>query len=94
MNIALIISVAILVEALVEYGKSIEGMFSEHDYKTAITQLITIGMGILLAFAFHINAFAVLGIDVSPVVGTVLTGIIISRGSNYASDLIGKLANK
>ena len=93
MTVALIISVAILVEALVEYGKSIEGMFSEHDYKTAITQLVTIGLGIALSFAFHINVFEVLGMEVSAIVGTILTGIIISRGSNYTSDLIGKLTN-
>ena len=92
MNIALIISIAILVEALVEYGKSIGDMFEEHDYKTAITQLITIVMGILLAFAFKINVFEVLGIEVSATIGTVLIGVIISRGSNYASDLIGKLS--
>ena len=94
MGVALIISVAILVEALVEYGKSIMDMFEERDYKTAITQLITIIAGILLAFSFKIDIFSTIGIDVSPVIGTVLTGVIISRGSNYASDLISKLSPK
>lgn len=91
MSIALIISIAILVEALVEYGKSIGDMFLGHDYKTGITQLITIGVGILLSFAFGINMFAAIGFEVAPIVGTIITGIIISRGSNYASDIISKL---
>lgn len=91
MSVALIISIAILVEALVEYGKSVGDMFIEHDYKTGVTQLITIAAGIALAFAFNIDAFATVGIEVSPVIGTALTGVIISRGSNYASDLISQL---
>ncbi len=64
MNIALIISVAILIEALVEYGKSIVDMFEGGDRKTGITQLITIVCGIFMAFAFKVNAFDVLGIAV------------------------------
>lgn len=91
MNITLIISVAILIEALVEYGKSIVDMFEGGDRKTGITQLITIACGIFMAFAFKVNAFDVLGITVDPTIGTILTGIVMSRGSNYASDLLSKL---
>lgn len=91
MTIAVIIAVAILIEGLVEYGKNIADMFYGGDKKTAITQLVTIAVGIALAFAFNANMFVPLGLTVNNYVGMVLTGIVMSRGSNYVSDLIGKI---
>ena len=91
MNIAVIIAVAILIEGLVEYGKNIANMFYDGDKKTAITQIVTIVVGIALAFAFNANMFVPLGLTVNNYVGMVLTGIVMSRGSNYVSDLITKI---
>jgi len=48
MTIAVIIAVAILIEGLVEYGKNIVDMFYGGDKKTAITQLVTIAVGVAL----------------------------------------------
>lgn len=94
MNIAVIIAVAILIEGLVEYGKNIANMFYDGDKKTAITQIVTIVVGIALAFAFNANMFVPLGLTVNNYVGMVLTGIVMSRGSNYVSDLITKIGQK
>lgn len=94
MNITVIIAVAILIEGLVEYGKTIANMFYDGDKKTAITQMVTIIVGIGLAFAFNANMFVPLGLTVNNYVGMVLTGIVMSRGSNYVSDLIGKIGQK
>jgi len=91
MNIAVIIAVAILIEGLVEYGKNIADMFYGGDKKTAITQMVTIVIGIALAFAFGANMFIPLGLTVNHYIGMVLTGIVMSRGSNYVSDLISKI---
>lgn len=91
MNIAVIIAVAILIEGLVEYGKNIADMFYGGDRKTAITQMVTIVIGIALAFAFGANMFVPLGLTVNHYVGMVLTGIVMSRGSNYVSDLISRI---
>lgn len=91
MNIAVIIAVAILIEGLVEYGKNIADMFYGGDKKTAITQIVTIVVGIALAFAFSADMFIPLGLTVNHYVGMVLTGVVMSRGSNYVSDLIGKI---
>lgn len=91
MNIAVIIAVAILIEGLVEYGKNIADMFYGGDKKTAITQIVTIVVGIGLAYAFSADMFIPLGLTVNHYVGMVLTGIVMSRGSNYVSDLIGKI---
>ena len=94
MNISGIIAVAILIEGLVEYGKTIGDMVENGEKKTAITQCVTIIVGILLMFAFDKDLFAVIGMPVNHYIGVVLTGIIASRGSNYVSDFIGKLGQK
>ncbi len=96
-TIVLIIMVATLLEGLIEYAKTIMHMVEEGDYKTAITQAITIALGIGLAFVFHLQLFnAGLseiygGLSINPIIDTILTGIVFSRGSNYASDFIGRL---
>ena len=43
------------------------------------------------AFLFGLHLFEALNIVVDPIADTILTGVIISRGSNYVSDLIKKL---
>jgi hypothetical protein len=91
MNIAVIIAVAILIEGLVEYGKNIIDMFYGGEKKTAIIQMVTIVVGIALAFAFGANMFVPLGLTVNHYIGMVLTGIVMSRGSNYVSDLISRI---
>lgn len=96
-TIALIIMVATLLEGLVEYAKTIMHMVEEGDIKTAVTQAITIIMGVCLAFVFKTQLFNMglseiyEGLSINPVIDTVLTGIVFSRGSNYVSDFIGKL---
>ena len=91
MNVAIIIAVAILIEGLVEYGKNITDMFYGGEKKTAITQIVTIIVGIALTFAFNADMFVPLGLTVNHYIGMVLTGIVMSRGSNYVSDLIGRI---
>ena len=93
MEIGIIIAAAVLVEGLIQYGKTIAQAFETGEKKTGITQLISIIIGVLIAFAFGANAFEVLGMAVNPMIGTFLTGIVISRGSNYASDLLKRIAS-
>lgn len=88
-----VFAVAILTEALVEYGKTVIGTWETGEFKTFATQLATIILGIFMSFAFHINVFVDSGFTVAPVIGTVITGIIISRGSNYASDILNKITS-
>lgn len=99
-TIALIIMVAILLEALVEYGKTIDRMITAKEYKTAITQGITIILGITLAFIFHLELFNGAmsefyeGLSINGTVDTILTGILFSRGANYFSDFVSRLTKK
>lgn len=96
----MIIMVAILCEALVEYAKTIMKMVEDKQYKTAITQAITIALGIGLAFAFDLQLFnnAMVefyeGLSINPILDMILTGILFSRGSNYFSDLVSRLTKK
>lgn len=99
-TIALIIMVAIVLEGLVEYGKTIDHMVVARDYKTAITQGITIVLGIALAFIFHLQLFnegmseIYKDLAINPTIDMILTGILFSRGSNYFSDFVSKLQRK
>ena len=99
-TIALIIMVSIVLEALVEYGKTIDRMVVSRDYKTAITQGITIVLGIALAFIFKVQLFneglseVYQGLAINSTIDMILTGILFSRGSNYFSDFVSKLQRK
>ena len=96
-GIVLIIVLAIVVEAFVEYGKSIGKALCSSEWKTAVTQLVAIVVAVLLCVATGADLFAAIGMMFAwPWLGVVLTGIIISRGANYASDFVKRLqgANK
>lgn len=99
-TIALIIMVSIVLEALVEYGKTIDRMVVARDYKTAITQGITIILGVVLAFVFKVQLFneglseVYQGLVINSYIDMILTGILFSRGSNYFSDFVSKLQRK
>ena len=91
-GIMLIIALAVITEALIEYGKSIGRAFIEKNTKTAVTQLVAIAASVLLCFAADADLFQVVGINFTwPWVGVVLTGILGSRGANYLSDFVSKL---
>ena len=81
----IIIVLAITIEALIEYAKEIiKG-------EIAWAQVGAIGVAILLAIAANADLYEVGGIEFNiPYLGMILTGIFLSRGSNYVSDLIGK----
>lgn len=91
-SIVLILTMAIVVEALIEYAKSIGKAITDGGWKTAVTQCAAIALSIGLCFAVGGDLFAGLGINFAwPWIGVVLTGIIASRGANYVSDFIKKI---
>lgn len=91
-GIVLVIVMAIVAEALIEYCKTLGKSFVTKEWKTAITQIISIAIGILLCFACDANLFSALSVEFSTEwVGIVLTGIFASRGSNYVSDFVKKI---
>lgn len=98
--IALIIMVAIVLEAIVEYVKTVMKMVEDREYKTAITQGVTIALGIAFAFIFNLQLFNGAlsefyeGLEINSAIDMILTGILFSRGANYFSDLVTRLTRK
>lgn len=81
--------IAITVEALVEYGKSVRDVVLNKDYKTALTQLAAILVAEVICFPAGADLYAVLGVSfAAPWLGTLLTGILLSRGSNYVHSIV------
>ena len=93
-TILLAIVMAVTVEALIEYVKQIAKALSSGEVKAAATQVVSILLGVLLCLAVGADVYGALGVAFAvPWVGTVLTGIFASRGSNYVSDLAKRLQN-
>lgn len=90
--ILLAIVMAVTVEGLIEYAKTIGKAVQGGQVKTAATQAVAIVLGVLLCLAVGADVYGALGVTFAlPWVGTVLTGIFASRGSNYISDLAKRL---
>lgn len=77
---------AIVVEALTEYIKT---MAAGQGRKTVLIQLGALVLGVLTCAAAGADLFAAMGIRFGiPWMGCVLTGVFVSRGANYMSDLM------
>lgn len=79
---ALVLAASVIVEAIIEYAKNIK------DHPSQVASLL---VGIFIAFAFDVKAFNMMGFSLNAWVDIVLTGLLISRGSNYAADLIKRI---
>jgi len=89
-SIVLIIVLAVTVEGLVEYVKTLMSA----DKKTIIIQMSALIASVVLCLASGADLYVFLGVSfVYPVIGVILTGVFASRGANYVSDLIKRLQN-
>ena len=78
---------AIIIEGIISYSKE---FFVNGNFKWQM--LVSIAIGVLAAVAFNLDIFAQMGmVSRIPFVGCVLTGILVSRGSNYIFDLIKRV---
>ena len=92
-GILLITTMAIVVEALVEYAKTVGTALTTGGWKTALTHLAAVALGVALCMLTGADLFAAAQITFTlPTVGRALTGVLISRGANYVSDFIKRLA--
>lgn len=83
-----IIFAAIVVEGIITYVKT---FFI--DGKLQWQMLVGLVLGVLVAIVYSLDLFELVGMVAAvPFVGCVLTGIVISRGSNYVYDLIDLIA--
>lgn len=91
--IGLLLMVAVIVEALVEYGQTIYDMVECHDYKKAFKQGCAIIIALVFAFQLKLTWLSwsvtdMFGVVVNPAFDMIVTGIFLSRGANYLSDFI------
>ena len=89
-----IIVSALLIESIVNIIKNIQEKETSWKYWTSLGLGIVIS--VLVAFNWRIDLFEILGMPAGqiPYVGAVLTGLILSRGSNVVSDLIGLMSSR
>ena len=93
-TIVLILVLAITVEALIQYAKTIIKMLEDKQYKTFATQVAAILIAVFISFAAGVDVYSLVGISFAVSwLGTLLTGIVISRGANYTSDFIKRIQN-
>ena len=87
-EVAKIVTLAIVNESLTEYLFSDIPVFEKNIKKLAMI------VGVLVALLFKADLFPLLGLTASfPIASQIMTGIIISRGSNIVNDLFGILKN-
>lgn len=85
-----VLVMSVLIEAVITYVKTVVV-----DKKIKWQVVVSIVLSIALCLAYGIDIPALVGIF-SPVsyVGNVLTGILVSRGSNYIFDLLKTITSK
>ncbi len=88
-NFATIIYGAILIESIVNIIKNIKEKETSWKYWGALG--LGVLTGVLVAYNWSIDLFSAVGMPEGkiPYVGAVLTGLILSRGSNVIHDIIG-----
>jgi multidrug transporter EmrE-like cation transporter len=82
---------AIVTEATTEAFKNILSQ-SNANVKPIYVQLFSVLVGVLLAFTLQLDITYAINQQID-FVGLVVTGILISRGSNYLHDLITTITN-
>ncbi len=91
-SLLLVLMLAVVVEGVVEYIKSLIKAITTHQWKCLITQLSAIAVSIVLCFAAGVNLFTLVGLEFRwSWVGITLTGLFASRGANYVNTLIDRL---
>ena len=88
MEYAQLVTVAILIEAIWENIKMIwqNGKFS-------VDKIGSLVISILICILAKIDIFPIVNLSIMvPVIGSILTGIIVSRGANFVHDLFNKIS--
>jgi len=79
---------ALLVEGAIEYF--IAEPLKKANQPTWFVRYVALALGVAAAFGFRVDLTAMVGLDAPEWVAFMATGLVIGRGSNYLSDLVGK----
>lgn len=74
----------ILNESIIEY------LFGNVDFLKPYLSLVSLAVGIVLAVVYQIDLFKLVGMTENVPFGTLLSGFVISRGSNILNDFAQK----
>ncbi len=80
---------AILIEGIITYTNQ---FLIQENFCWQMALSLALGILVAVAYKLDLPSYFNLESDI-PYVGCVLTGILLSRGSNYVFDLIKKLLN-
>ncbi len=83
-----IMTFAVLIEALISY---VNQFFVQESFCWQMFVSLILGIGVAVAYKLDLLSYFNLKSEI-PYIGSILTGILLSRGSNYFFDLIGKLS--
>ena len=83
------VTFAILIESLITY---INQFFVQENFCWQMALSLILGIIVALAYKLDLPSYFNLKSEV-PYIGRILTGILLSRGSNYVFDLITKISN-
>lgn len=82
-------TICMLIESIITY---INGFFvagEPHHYQVILSLIL----GVIIAVSYEMDLLKLLNIESKvPYIGSILTGILFSRGSNYIYDLINMLS--
>jgi hypothetical protein len=79
---------AIAVESVVNIVRNIQAKQTNWQYWAALG--LSLILGVVVALTYSLDFFSLIGLEERiPFVGAVITGLIISRGANIVSDLVG-----
>ncbi|MGG7177585.1 hypothetical protein ACQPU1_08340 [Clostridium paraputrificum] len=89
MNISIVIILALLSESVWETLK-----MTWQKGKISTDRIGALIISMLIVFATGLDIFKILNVEAkAPGIGMVLTAILLSRGSNFIHDLIGKITD-
>ena len=88
-NFMSIMAISVVVEGLVTYAKMLVV-----DRKIEWQIVVAVALGVIFAIAYGIDVFAMLGMEsIIPYFGSIMTGVLLSRGSNYIFDMFKTIRN-
>ena len=89
-KLIMLVVVAIIAESVWETLK-----MTWQDGKVKVDRVGALVVSMLIVFGTRLDMLSLLGIEtVIPFLGIILTGILISRGSNFIHDILVRLSNK
>ena len=89
---ALVFLFGILVEAIVQVIKS--GVPDTVNPPVWLWPVISAALGVAMCVTAGVDALSALGVEITvPFIGRAITGLLVSRGSNFLHDIWGRINN-